>query len=362
MTTIPSTMAAVLLTGHGGPDLLEYREDVPVPEPAPGEVLIGVAAAGINNTDINTRIGWYSKQVTGATSEEPGSIDASDASWAGTPVTFPRIQGADCCGRIVAVGEGVDPARRGERVIVRSMMSAPAAASPFDCWTFGSECDGAFAQFAVAPSAETFAVTSALTDAELAAIPCAWSTAENMLERAGVGAERIVVTGASGGVGSAAVQLARRRGATVIAVAAEAKAEGVRALGASEVIDRNHDPARLLGEESVDAVIDVAGGAPWPRFLDILKRGGRYATSGAIGGPLVELDLRTLYLKDLTLLGCTAQDRIVFDNLVRAVEEGAVRPRVAATFPLSEIRQAQRTFMAKTHVGKLVLLPPPVAG
>ena len=362
MTTIPSTMAAVLLTGHGGLDMLEYREDVPVPDPARGEVLIRVAAAGINNTDINTRIGWYSKKVTGATSEGPAAIDASDASWAGVAMTFPRIQGADCCGRIVATGEGVDPARTGERVIVRSVMPAPVASRPFECWTFGSECDGAFAQFAVAPSAETYAVTSDWTDAELASVPCAWSTAENMLERTGVGAERILVTGASGGVGSAAVQLARRRGATVIAVAAAAKAEGVLALGASEVVDRDADPAAVLGRESVDVVIDVVGGAVWPRFLDILKRGGRYATSGAIGGPLVELDLRTLYLKDLTLVGCTAQGDIVFDNLVRAVEEGWVRPLVAATFPLSEIRQAQRTFMAKTHVGKLVLLPPPVRG
>ena len=360
MMTIPSTMAAVLLTGHGGLDVLEYREDVPVPVPAPGEVLIRVAAAGVNNTDVNTRIGWYSKKVTGATSEGPAAIDASDASWAGVAMTFPRIQGADCCGRIVATGEGVDSARMGERVIVRSMMRAPVASRPFECRTFGSECDGAFAQFAVAPSAETYAVTSDWTDTELASIPCAWSTAENMLERAGVGAERILVTGASGGVGSAAVQLARRRGATVIAVAGAAKAEGVRALGASEVIDRDSDPAAVLGQESVDAVIDVVAGATWPRFLDILKRGGRYATSGAIGGPLVELDLRTLYLKDLTLVGCTAQDDVVFDNLVRAVEEGTVRPLVAATFPLSAIRQAQRVFMAKTHIGKLVLLPPPV--
>ncbi len=203
MMTIPSTMAAVLLTGHGGLDVLEYREDVPVPVPAPGEVLIRVAAAGVNNTDVNTRIGWYSKKVTGATSEGPAAIDASDASWAGVAMTFPRIQGADCCGRIVATGEGVDPARMGERVIVRSMMRAPVASRPFECWTFGSECDGAFAQFAVAPSAETYAVTSDWTDAELASIPCAWSTAENMLERAGVGAERILVTGASGGVGTA---------------------------------------------------------------------------------------------------------------------------------------------------------------
>ncbi len=361
--TIPSTMAGVHLIGHGGPEMLVYREDIPVPLPQPGEVLIRVAAAGVNNTDINTRIGWYSKNVADATSEElSGAIDESDASWSGSALAFPRIQGADCCGRIVATGEGVDPARMGERVIVRSMMRAPVASRPFACWTFGSECDGAFAQFAVAPAAEAYTVRSDWTDVELACVPCAFSTAENMLHRSAVGAERVLVTGASGGVGSAAVQLACHRGATVIAVAGASKAEDVRALGAVEVIDRHDDPVTALGEDSVDVVIDVVAGRTWPRLLDLLRRGGRYATSGAIGGPLVELDLRTLYLKDLTFFGCTFQDDVVFDNLVHAVEEDTVRPLVAGTFPLSAIRQAQQAFMTKAHVGKLVLIPPPAKG
>ncbi len=100
---IPSNMAAVLLTGHGGIEMLAYREDLPVPVPGPGEVLIRVGGAGINNTDINTRIGWYSKAVTGDT-ESGGAagfdqVDDADASWSGVPLTFPRVQGADCCGR-----------------------------------------------------------------------------------------------------------------------------------------------------------------------------------------------------------------------------------------------------------------------
>ena len=220
-------MAAVILTGHGGLEKLEYRTDWPVPRPASGEVLIEVLVAGINNTDINTRIGSYSKTVNSATGDGGltgyGAVESGDAAWSGASLEFPRIQGADVCGRVVEVGEGVSRDRIGERVIVQAMLRTPVAHRPFECWTLGSEIDGGFAQFTVAPSAETHAVRSNLTDEELAAAPCAYSTAENMLHRAAVGSERVLVTGASGGVGLAAVQLAKRRGATVIAVCSSAK-------------------------------------------------------------------------------------------------------------------------------------------
>ena len=283
-STLPRTMHAVLLTGHGGLEKLEYRTDVAVPEPGVGEVLIRVPAAGVNNTDINTRIGWYSKsvgQATGAGGASGfGGVDDTDASWSGEPLEFPRIQGADCCGYVVAVGGGVDPARVGERVLVRTMLRSYVDYRPYECWTFGSECDGGFAQFAVAPARENHAVRCDWSDVELAAVPCAYSTAENMLHRAGLGAETVLVTGASGGVGSAAVQLAKRRGATVIAVCSPAKAGEVRAFGADQVVDRGADPVAALGEGSVDVVVDLVGGEQWPAFLDVLRRGGRYATAG----------------------------------------------------------------------------------
>ena len=359
---IPARMTAVQLVGHGGLEALRYREDVPTPAPGAGEVLIGVGAAGVNNTDINTRIGWYSKNVTEAT-ESGGAggfddVDGNDATWSGAPMAFPRIQGADCCGRIDAVGDGVDPARIGERVIVRNMLRSYVGYRPFECWTFGSECDGAFAQYARVPSRETYAVNCDWTDAELASVPCAWSTAENMLHRASVGAERVLVTGASGGVGSAAVQLAKRRGAHVIAVAGASKADAVRALGADEVVERTADLAAAVGRDAVDAVIDLVGGGGWPSLLEVVRRGGRVATAGAIGGPLVELDLRTRYLKDLSVFGCTFQDDVVFENLVSYIECGEIRPMVAKTFPLRDIARAQAEFLSKSFIGKLVLIPP----
>ena len=355
-------MVGVQLIAHGGLETMRYREDLPLPVIGGGEVLIRVAAAGINNTDINTRIGWYSKKVSDATSGGGAvgfdEVDDDDATWSGVPMAFPRIQGADCCGHIVAVGDNVDAGRIGERVLVRNMLRSYVDYRPFECWTFGSECDGAFAQYAKAPARETFAVDCDWSDAELASIPCAYSTAENMLQRAYVDAETVLITGASGGVGSAAVQLARRRGAEVIAVASQAKAAEVEALGASRVIDRGADLVAELGGEGVDVVVDLVAGDGWPQLLDLLKRGGRYVTAGAIGGPLVELDVRTLYLKDLTLIGCTFQEDIVFENLVGYIERGEIRPVVAQTYPLEEIARAQEDFLAKKFTGKLVLIPP----
>ena len=355
-------MAAVLLTGHGGLEKLEYRTDVPVPRPEEGEVLIQVAAAAINNTDVNTRIGWYSKAITSETGEGGAAgldaVENADATWSGTALEFPRIQGADVCGRIVAVGEGVSRDRMGERVLVRTMLRTPVDHRPFECWTFGSECDGGFAQFTVAPSRETYAVRSDWSDEELAALPCAYSTAENMLHRAAVGSERVVVTGASGGVGLAAVQLAKCGGATVIAVCSASKAADVMAQGADQTVDRGADLVSALGRASVDVVIDLVGGARCAQLLDILRRGGRYAISGAIGGPIAEIDLRTLYLRDLSLFGCTFQEDEVFEDLIDYVERGEVRPVVARTYPLAEIASAQEAFLAKKHSGKLVLIRP----
>ena len=359
---LPERMTAVYLTGHGGIETLQYREDVPVPKPGTGDVLIKVAAAGVNNTDINTRIGWYSKKVSDATGTGGAGgfdeVDDEDATWSGVPMEFPRIQGADCCGIIVAVGDEVDSARIGERVIVRNMLRSYVDYRPFECWTLGSECDGAFAQYTRAPSRESYRVECDWSDAELASIPCAYSTAENMLHRAGVGAERVLVTGASGGVGSAVVQLARRRGAHVIAIASAAKLDDLRALGANEVIDRDADLVAALGADSIDVVVDLVAGDAWPTLLEALSRGGRYVTAGAIAGPLVELDVRTLYLKDLTLIGCTFQEDVVFENLVGYIERGEIRPLVAQTFPLAEIGKAQQVFLDKKFTGKLVLIPP----
>src|SRR5205807_148273 len=201
-------------------------------------------------------------------------------------------------------------------------------------------------------------IASPLSDAELATFPCAYSAAENMLTRAGLLAgEAVLVTGASGGVGSAAVQLAQRRDARVTAITSAAKAAQVKSLGAERILLRERELLDQISPEEIDVVIDVAGGSQWPGLLEVLRRGGRYAVSGAIAGPMVELDLRTLYLKDLRLLGCTILEPQVFANLVGYIERGEIRPVLAKAFPLRDIVQAQQEFLAKGFVGKLVLLP-----
>jgi len=351
------TMKAVVTTGTGGYDKLAYTE-VPVPEPAEGEVLLRVLAAGVNNTEINTRLGWYSASVTGGT-EAAGADTAPrpDGGWnAATP--FPFIQGTDCCGRIVSVGPGGETASIGARVLVRACMRPHGFGAADTVW-MGSDFDGAFAQYVKVPAAEVFAVDCDWTDAELATIPCAYGTAENMLHRAGPGAgQRVLIAGASGGVGAAAVQLARRRGAEVIAVAGKAKHDAVRAIGADLVFDRDDDPVALLGPQSVDVVVDNVGGAGFGARLEVLRRGGAYVSSGAIAGPLVTLDMRSFYLKDLTLIGCTAWDEPVFPNLIDYIERGEIRPLLERTYPLDQIATAQREFLEKRHVGKVVLIPP----
>jgi len=358
-TSIPAQMSGVYLTGHGDVDKLEYRDDIPVPEPSAGEILIRVAAAGMNNTDINTRVGWYAKSVRGTTNATAENLEDNEGgSWSGDAMQFPRIQGLDCCGYIVAVGDGVDASRVGERVLVRAMQDRHDPANPYAFDTFGSEVDGAFAQYTKTGSTQALRVDCDWSDVELATIPCACTTAEGMLTRGGVGADRVLITGASGGVGSAAVQLAKRRGAEVIGIAAQAKAGGVMALGADRVVHRGLSLLDEPGPQSVDVIIDLVGGAQWPELLEVLKTGGRYVTSGAIAGPIVELDLRTLYLRDLTLYGSTYTDDSIFASVVRYIENGEVRPVVGGTYPLKDIALAQQDFLTKRHTGNLVLLPP----
>ena len=349
MTQATQTMKAVQLMGHGGLDKLVYKEDVAKPSVQADQVLVKVAAAGVNNTDINTRLAWYSK----------GESDHEDASWSGEPLSFPFIQGADVCGYIEAVGENVSADRIGERVMIEPCMTQVHGKKVASFWYLGSECDGGFAQYTVVDSVHAFKVNSDMSDVELASFPCSYSTAENLLSRTQVAqSDTVLITGASGGVGSAAIQLAKARGAKVIVVSSPSKQQTLLSLGADVVLNRNMDLLAELGENSVDVVIDLVAGEQWPTLLQLLKPKGRYGVSGAIGGALVELDVRTLYLKDLSFFGCTHLDEGVFARLVSLIEARAIRPVVAKVFDLQDIHQAQITFLEKLHTGKIVLRVP----
>ncbi len=363
MTEIPKTMRAVLLTGHGGFDVLEYREDWPLPKPDANEVLIQVLACGLNNTDVNTRTGWYSKSVsegtTGGVLEEAAS---DDAGWGGAALSLPRIQGADVCGRVVAAGGPTGAGLVGKRVLVDTWLRD--WDNPLDldkCGYFGSEADGGFADYTKVDARNVHPVKSELSDAELATFATSYVTAENMLNRARVGeGDSVLIPGASGGVGSALIQLAKRRGARTIAMCGESKADAVAAIGPDAVLPRAPENLRAalrsaIGQDKVTVVADVVGGDLWPRLIDVLARGGRYTVSGAIAGPIVPLDLRTLYLNDLTFTGATIVPPGVFADLVGYIERGEIRPLLAETYALADLVKAQEAFLAKRHVGNIVV-------
>ncbi|MEO0487482.1 MAG: alcohol dehydrogenase family protein [Pseudomonadota bacterium] len=363
---IPTTMRAVVLKRHGDLDALAFEPAWPTPTPGPTQVLIKVAACGMNNTDVNTRAGWYSKSVTEATTGGGyETLDSTeDNTWGGAGVQFPRIQGADVCGYVVAAGADADQSLIGKRVITDNWLRDwDDPLNMHKTGYYGSEADGGYAEYTVLDHRNVAAVDSDMSDAELATFSCSYSTAEGMLDRAQVGdGDTVLVTGASGGVGGALIQLAKRRGATVVAMASEAKHADVALCGPDAILPRA--PADLagalqaaIGQPHVSVVADIVAGPYFGTLIDALDRGGRYTTSGAIAGPIVDLDVRSLYLKDLTFTGSTVIPPRVFTNLVSYIEAGELKPIVAATYPLEDFHEGQRVFIEKKHTGNIVVVP-----
>lgn len=361
--TIPQTMKAFVLTGHGGLDKLELHDDWPVPAVGDHDVLIEVAACGLNNTDVNTRTGWYSKTVrdrtTGDAYEE---VDEEDPTWGGAPISLPRIQGADAVGRVVAAGSQADQSLIGKRVMTDNWLRDWDDPLNMDkTGYFGSERDGGYAQYAATDYRNVGVIEADISDAELATFCCSSTTAEGMLVRAQVKqGDTVLVTGASGGVGSALIQLARRRGARVVGLASPDKHGDLEALGADALLPRNpEDLAAALDQairsQTVSVVADIVGGDYFGSLIDVLERGGRYTCSGAIAGPIVELDLRTFYLRDLTFTGSTVIPPHVFTDLCGYIERGEIKPVLAATYPLEQLREAQQAFIDKKHTGSIVV-------
>ncbi len=349
--SLPKTMKAVLLVGHGGPDKLEYREDWPVPEIARDEVLVKVGACGINNTDINVREGAYG---TGGDPEAVASF--------GDPIEFPIIQGADIAGSIAAVGGAVDPSRVGERVMVDFGIYDGDGDEVTGDDYIGAGRPGGFAEYVSVPAANAHAVQTELSDAELATFCCAYVTGECMLKRARVRAgERVLITGASGGVGSGVVQLCRARGAIPYAVVGADKESALSAIGAEATIARGVENLieavdRATSGKPIDVVVDVVAGAMITDLIEILRPHGRYVICGAIAGPVVEIDMRRIYLKHLEIHGSTQGTRSDFAAVRDYVVSGAIKPLLAATYPLREIARAQDDFKKKQYVGKLVIV------
>ncbi|MFB6679001.1 zinc-binding dehydrogenase [Streptomyces sp. NPDC056390] len=347
---VPETMRAVRIAEHGGPEVLELTQ-VAVPTPQAGEVLVQVRAVALNNTDLWTREGAYGR---------PGEPEALSG-WRG-PIDFPRIQGADVAGRVVAVGAAVDESLVGRRVVVDPAIYDTDGPDANPVGLMGSERDGGYAEYVTAPVERVHDVTeSPLTDDQLAALPTAYGTALGMIERGRLQeGETALVSGASGGVGLALIQIARARGARVIAISSGSKIDSVREAGAHEVVDRAHDVAdqiRDAAPEGIDVALDVVAGELVSEGLPLLREGGRWVVAGALGGYDVTFDVRRLYLHNAQVIGSTMHTPTHFDLLMDLARKAEIQPAVAATFPLDQAAEAQELLARRRHVGKIVMHP-----
>ncbi|MDX1608862.1 MAG: zinc-binding dehydrogenase [Halofilum sp. (in: g-proteobacteria)] len=365
---VPATMAAMLLTGHGGTDKLVYREDVPTPRPASGEVLVKVTATAKNNTDRKAREGLYPTRDKG---------DVTSFAMGGSPtLTFPRIQGADIAGRVVAVGDGVDESRLGERGLLDFNLYADDRRDiNLTPDYYGHGADGGFAEYVAVPADQFHAVANPeLDDAGLAALGmCSYQTGLHMLNVAGVSAgERVLVTGASGGVGTALIQMCRALGAIPYALSKPDKADALLALGAEAVLDRSDmagfvDRVReVTGDRPLDAVMDLVGGDMTDRFIDAMifdmrqrDTYPRLSIAGASGGNLSEIMWTRIYLYQVQIFGVSHGTREEAEQLIAWIRGGQLKPVLHGAFRLSDLRRAEDYFVARgsNFLGKIVIVP-----
>ncbi|WP_280541449.1 zinc-binding dehydrogenase [Chromohalobacter sp. 11-W] len=365
---LPDTMAAMLLTEHGDIDKLVYRQDVSTPRPARGEVLVQVTATAKNNTDRKAREGLYPTKDKG---------DTTSFQIGGSPtLTFPRIQGADVAGHVVAVGEDVSAERIGQRGLLDFNIYADAR--PDINLTpdyYGHGADGGFAEYIAVPSAQFHTVDNPeLADAELAAMGmCSYQTALHMLNAASVKAgENVLVTGASGGVGTALIRLCRIMRATPYALSQPDKAEALLALGVEAVLDRSDmqdftEKVRVLTQDQpIDAVMDLVGGEMTDRFIDTMifdmKRRTTYprlSIAGASGGNISEIMWTRIYLYQVQIFGVSHGTRDEAEQLVAWIRGGQLKPVLHAAFKLSELHDAERYFVNRNsnYLGKIVIVP-----
>lgn len=327
---VPETMTAVEIRTPGGPEAL-VATTRPVPRPAEGEVLIRVAAAGINRPDVLQRMGLYPMP--------PGVTD---------------IPGLEVAGTIAAVGPGVTGIAVGDAV----------------CALLAG---GGYAEWAVAPAPQVLSIPRGVSPVEAAGLPeTVFTVWTNVFERGALTAgERFLVHGGTSGIGTTAIQLAAARGATVYATAgSDEKARACEALGAARGINyRTEDYVAVVkaetGGKGVDVVLDMVGGDYFARNLDCLAVEGRHVSIASLRGGKVELAIMAMMAKRLTITGSTLRPRSVAQKgaiaaAVRAevwplVEAGKVRTLVHATFPLAEAAKAHALMETSAHVGKIVL-------
>ncbi len=342
-------MRAVRIHEHGGPEVLRV-DDIPEPTAGPGEVVLKVHATSLNHLDLFVRRGMP-----------------------GVKIALPRILGCDASGTIAALGPGVAGVAVGDRVLVNPGISCGhcefcAGGEGSQCLTYtliGEHGDGAYTERIALPARNCYPIPESLSYAEGAALPLVSLTAWRMLvTRAQVKAgEDVLILGAGAGVGTAAIQIAKACGARVIATAGtDEKLERARALGADLVVNhaRESFDARvreITRKRGVDVVVDYIGRDTWARSLRSLRRGGRLVTCGATTGFDPQEDLRHIFYRQITILGSTMGSGREFRDMLRCVQNGALRPVVDRVLPLERAADAHRALEGREAFGKIVLTP-----
>jgi len=325
-------MKAAVIERHGGAEQLQYR-DWPDPELPAGHVMIRVASCGLNYLDVFVREGMP-----------------------GLPVPLPFISGSDIAGTVETVGDGISTVRPGDRVLVD-----PATPEGM----LGEQIPGGMAELVSAPATHLVPIPDNVTFDQAACLPVAYGTARRMLlDRAILQAgETVLILGASGGVGTGAVQMARNIGATVIACAgSDEKCERLREIGADHTInysdvDFSREAWKLTGKRGVDVAVNFTGGDTWVPSIKTLRKGGRLVTCGATAGYDPRTDLRYVWVRELTIVGSdgwTTDDiRVLLDD----VSNQRIAPIIDTVLPLSEAREAERLIQDREVFGKVLLHP-----
>jgi NADPH:quinone reductase-like Zn-dependent oxidoreductase len=340
-------MKAVILTEHGGPEVLQYV-DLPTPEPGQGEVLVRLEAAALNHMDIWVRVGWP-----------------------GIKLAYPHILGADGAGEIAALGEGVRGWQVGDRVVINPNLSDGEceqcrAGRENLCrnWhLLGETVPGTYRAYINLPARNLLKMPAGFDAHAAAAAALVYETAWHSLITRGKlqKGETVLVVGASGGVNTASIQVAKWAGARVLVVGSNAKKlELAEALGADLLIDRskeeNWSKAVFLATDKrgVDVVVDNVG-TTYLQSMRAARKGGRILTVGNTGSPTFEFDNRYMFAKHLTLIGTTMGTNRDFEEVMGLVFEGALQPVVDRSFPLADARNAHRRLEAGEQLGKLTL-------
>lgn len=341
-------MRAALFSEFGGPEVVRIVDDAPVPEPGPGEVRLQVAAAALNHLDL-----WVRR---------------------GLPIetTMPHIGGSDVAGIVDGLGGGVSDVRIEQRVVVDPSISCGECEwcmrgeEPL-CVKYkilGEHTQGGLAEYVVVPARNLLTIPEGYPMETAAAAPLAFLTAWRAVVTRGrlQAGETVLVTGASGGVSTAAIQIAKRLGAHVFAVTSTAHVERVRALGADVVYDRaSVDYSREIwkhtSKRGVDLIIDSVGTATWSQNIRVAAKLGRIVVYGGTTGPTLESDVRQLFWKQLSIIGTTMSNRTEFRDVMGRVFAGEFEPVVDAVLPLEETREGHERLEAGEVFGKIVVVP-----